>query len=50
MYCIKYTVCAIFVVDVFISNLFCVSNQLTMLESSMFMLCVIAVMSVLSVA
>ena len=40
---------AILVFDVFISNLFCVS-QVTMRESSVLMLCVIVVMSVLSVS
>ena len=39
----------ILVFDVFISNLFCVS-QVTMRESSVLMLCVIVVMSVLSVS
>ena len=39
----------ILVVDVFISNLFCVC-QVTMREISVLMLCVIVVMSVLSVS
>ena len=39
----------ILVFDVFIRNLFCVS-QVTMRESSVLMLCVIVVMTVLSVS
>ena len=39
----------ILVFDVFISNLFCVS-QVTMRESSVLMLCVVVVMSVLSLS
>ena len=39
----------ILVFDVFVSNLFCVS-QVTMRKSSVLMLCVIVVMSVLSVS